>query len=47
MVRRGTGLKKILYVNRKNPPSSTLVVLKQLVQAELVVEVDAIAVAED
>jgi enamine deaminase RidA (YjgF/YER057c/UK114 family) len=35
------------YVNRKNPPASTLVVVKQLVRPDLLVEVDAIAVVED
>ena len=35
------------YVNRENPPASTLVVVKQLFRPELLVEVDAIAVAED
>ena len=35
------------YVNRENPPASTLVVVKQLVRPELLVEIDAIAVAED
>ena len=35
------------YVNRKNPPASTLVVVKQLVRPDLLVEVDAIAVAKD
>ena len=34
------------YVNRENPPASTLVVVKQLVRPELLVEVDAIAVAK-
>ncbi|MBV9731309.1 MAG: RidA family protein [Verrucomicrobia bacterium] len=34
------------YVNRVNPPASTLVVVKQLVRPELLVEVDAIAVAK-
>ena len=35
------------YVNRENPPASTLVVVKQLVRPDLLVEVDAIAVAKD
>jgi len=35
------------YVNRENPPASTLVVVKQLVWPELLVEIDAIAVAQD
>lgn len=35
------------YVNREQPPASTLVVVKQLVRAELMVEVDAIAVTKD
>jgi enamine deaminase RidA (YjgF/YER057c/UK114 family) len=35
------------YVNRENPPASTLVVVKQLVRPELLVEIDAIAVADD
>jgi enamine deaminase RidA (YjgF/YER057c/UK114 family) len=35
------------YVNQKNPPASTLVVVKQLVRPDLLVEVDAIAVAKD
>jgi len=35
------------YVNRENPPASTLVVVKQLVRPELLVEVDAIAVADN
>jgi enamine deaminase RidA (YjgF/YER057c/UK114 family) len=35
------------YVNREHPPASTLVVVKQLVRAELMVEVDAIAVTKD
>jgi enamine deaminase RidA (YjgF/YER057c/UK114 family) len=34
------------YVNRDNPPASTLVVVKQLFRPELLVEVDAIAVAK-
>jgi enamine deaminase RidA (YjgF/YER057c/UK114 family) len=33
------------YVNREHPPASTLVVVKQLFRPELLVEVDAIAVA--
>jgi enamine deaminase RidA (YjgF/YER057c/UK114 family) len=35
------------YVNREQPPASTLVVVKQLVRPELLVEVDAIAVTKD
>lgn len=35
------------YVNRRHPPASTLVVVKQLFRPELLVEVDAIAVAKD
>jgi reactive intermediate/imine deaminase len=35
------------YVNREDPPASTLVVVKQLFRPELLIEVDAIAVAED
>jgi len=35
------------YVNRENPPASTLVVVKQLVRPDLLVEVDAIAVVKD
>jgi enamine deaminase RidA (YjgF/YER057c/UK114 family) len=35
------------YVNREHPPASTLVVVKQLVRPELMVEVDAIAVTKD
>lgn len=35
------------YVNRGHPPASTLVVVKQLFRPELLVEVDAIAVAKD
>jgi enamine deaminase RidA (YjgF/YER057c/UK114 family) len=35
------------YVNREHPPASTLVVVKQLFRPELMVEVDAIAVAKD
>ncbi len=35
------------YVNREHPPASTLVVVKQLFRPELLVEVDAIAVATD
>src|SRR5215469_11902250 len=35
------------YVNRGNPPASTLVVVKQLVRPDLLVEVDAIAVVKD
>ena len=35
------------YVNREQPPASTLVVVKQLFRPELLVEVDAIAVAKD
>lgn len=35
------------YVNREHPPASTLVVVKQLVRPDLLVEVDAIAVAKD
>lgn len=34
-------------VNRDNPPASTLVAVKQLFRPELLVEVDAIAVAKD
>jgi len=35
------------YVNREHPPASTLVVVKQLVRTELMVEVEAIAVTKD
>lgn len=35
------------YVNREQPPASTLVIVKQLVRPDLLVEVDAIAVAKD
>jgi reactive intermediate/imine deaminase len=35
------------YVNHENPPASTLVVVKQLVRPELLVEIDAIAVTQD
>ena len=35
------------YVNRENPPASTLVVVKQLVRPELMIEVDAIAITKD
>ena len=35
------------YVNREHPPASTLIVVKQLFRPELLVEVDAIAVAKD
>jgi enamine deaminase RidA (YjgF/YER057c/UK114 family) len=35
------------YVNREQPPASTLVVVKQLFRPELLVEVDAIAVTKD
>jgi enamine deaminase RidA (YjgF/YER057c/UK114 family) len=35
------------YVNREHPPASTLVVVKELVRPELLVEVDAIAVIKD
>ncbi len=35
------------YVNREQPPASTLVVVKQLFRPELLVEADAIAVAKD
>lgn len=35
------------YVNREQPPASTLVVVKQLLRPELLIEVDAIAVAKD
>jgi reactive intermediate/imine deaminase len=35
------------YVNREHPPASTLVIVKQLVRPDLLVEVDAIAVAKD
>ena len=35
------------YVNREHPPASTLVVVKQLVRPGLLVEIDAIAVAEN
>jgi enamine deaminase RidA (YjgF/YER057c/UK114 family) len=35
------------YVNRTNPPASTLVIVKQLVRPDLLVELDAIAVAKD
>src|SRR5260221_2591237 len=35
------------YVNREHLPASTLVVVKQLFRPELLVEVDAIAVAKD
>jgi len=33
------------YINTENPPASTLVVVKQLVREEYLVEVEAIAVA--
>jgi enamine deaminase RidA (YjgF/YER057c/UK114 family) len=35
------------YVNTENPPASTLVVVKQLVREEYLVEIEAIAVATD
>ncbi|MFY9983766.1 MAG: RidA family protein [Chthoniobacterales bacterium] len=35
------------HVNREDPPAGTLVVVKQLFRPELLIEVDAIAVAAD
>jgi len=35
------------YVNTENPPASTLVVVKQLVREEYLVEIEAIAVSTD
>jgi 2-iminobutanoate/2-iminopropanoate deaminase len=35
------------YVNREQPPASTLAIVKQLLRPELLIEVDAIAVAKD
>ena len=35
------------YVNREQPPASTLVIVKQLLRPELLIEVDAIAVTKD
>ena len=35
------------YVNREQPPASTLVIVKELLRPELLVEVDAIAVTKD
>lgn len=35
------------YVNREQPPASTLVIVKQLVRPDLIIEVDAIAVTKD
>jgi 2-iminobutanoate/2-iminopropanoate deaminase len=35
------------YVNREQPTASTLVVVKQLLRPELLIEVDAIAVTKD
>ena len=35
------------YVNTENPPASTLVVVKQLVREEYLVEIEAIAVATE
>jgi enamine deaminase RidA (YjgF/YER057c/UK114 family) len=35
------------YINRENPPASTLVVVKQLVREEYLIEVEAIAVVND
>jgi enamine deaminase RidA (YjgF/YER057c/UK114 family) len=35
------------YINRENPPASTLVVVKQLVREEYFIEVEAIAVVND
>jgi reactive intermediate/imine deaminase len=35
------------FLNREQPPASTLVIVKQLLRPELLIEVDAIAVAKD
>ena len=35
------------YINKENPPASTLVVVKQLVSEEYLLEVEAIAVVND
>jgi hypothetical protein len=35
------------YLNREQPPASTLVIVKQLLRPELLIEVDAIAVTKD
>jgi enamine deaminase RidA (YjgF/YER057c/UK114 family) len=35
------------YVNREQPPASTLVIVKQSLRPELLIEVDAIAVTKD
>ena len=35
------------YVNREQPPASTLVIVKQLLRPKLLIEVDAIAVTKD
>lgn len=35
------------YINRENPPASTLVVVKQLAREEYLIEVEAIAVVND
>jgi enamine deaminase RidA (YjgF/YER057c/UK114 family) len=35
------------YINTENPPASTLVVVKQLVREEYLVEIEAIAVARE
>jgi enamine deaminase RidA (YjgF/YER057c/UK114 family) len=35
------------YINTENPPASTLVIVKQLVREEYLIEVEAIAVAKE
>ena len=35
------------YINTENPPASTLVVVKQLVREEFMIEVEAVAVVND
>ena len=35
------------YINTENPPASTLVVVKQLVRPEYLIEVEAVAVASE
>jgi enamine deaminase RidA (YjgF/YER057c/UK114 family) len=43
----GPGLKGAGGVNREQPPASTLVIVKQLLRPELLIELDAIAVTKD
>ncbi len=35
------------YINTESPPASTLVVVKQLVREEYLIEVEAVAVVND